>query len=114
MKPFLRPTDRGRLAPVGWISEPAGTWAGSGAEVVYDPRRHQVLFLRNDPGDPTRTAIAENGYRRVAIDGHQEMWVRDRVVATVSRLDRLERGDGCERAAGISVERSPRSIAARR
>ncbi len=28
MKPFLRATDRARLAPAGWVSEPAGVWAG--------------------------------------------------------------------------------------
>lgn len=106
MKPFMRPTDRARLAPVGWISEPAGLWAGKEVEVVYDPRRHQVVLLRNDPGDPTRTAIAENGYRRVAVDGPQEMWVRDKVDLTQARLDRLQRGMSRERAIGLGLESS--------
>lgn len=96
MKPFMRPTDRGRLAPVGWVSEPAGQWDGKEVEVVYDPRRHQVVLLRNDPGDTTRDAIAESGYRRIAHDGRQEMWVRDRVDTAQARLDRLERGHGRE------------------
>ena len=78
MKPFLRPTSRARLAPVGWTSEPAGQWAGREVEVVYDPRHHQIVLCRNDPGDRTRTGLAGEGYRRCASDGTQEMWVRER------------------------------------
>lgn len=81
MKPFLRPTDRARLAPVGWVAEPAGTWAGKQVEVVYDPRQHQIVLVRNEPGDQTRAALAGDGFRRLAVDGQQEMWVRDRTSA---------------------------------
>lgn len=81
MKPFLRPTDRARLAPVGWVSEPAGVWAGRKVEVVFDPRQHQIVMVRNDPGDTTRAALAAEGFRRLAVDGRQEMWVRDRGAA---------------------------------
>lgn len=91
MRPFLRPTERGRLAPVGWAAEPAGQWAGKEVEIVYDPQRHQVLLLRDEPGDATRTAIAGTGYRRIAVVDKQEMWVRDRPAATQERLDRLQR-----------------------
>lgn len=80
MKPFLRPTSRARLAPVGWTSEPAGQWAGREVEVVYDPRQHQIVLCRNDPGDGARAGLANAGYRRCASDGTQEMWVRDRGV----------------------------------
>ena len=45
-----------------------------------------------------QAAIAETGYRRIAIDGHQEMWVRDRVAQMQARLDRLEHGHSHERA----------------
>lgn len=78
MKPFLRPTSRARLAPVGWTSEPAGQWGDRQVEVVYDPRQHQIVLCRNDPGDRTRTGLAGAGYRRCASDGTQEMWVRER------------------------------------
>ena len=78
MKPFLRATDRARLAPVGWVSEPAGVWAGRQAEVVYDPRQHQIIMVRNEPGDTTRATLAGEGFRRLAVDGQQEMWMRDR------------------------------------
>jgi hypothetical protein len=78
VKPFLRPTSRARLAPVGWTSEAAGLWGGREVEVAYDPRQHQVVLCRNDPGDRTRADLADAGYRRCATDGTQEMWVRDR------------------------------------
>ncbi len=106
MKPFLRPTDRARLAPVGWVSEPAGRWGDMEVEVVYDPRRHQVLLVRDDVGDPGRAAIAGTGYQRIAVDGKQELWVRDRVVDTRLRLDRLRRGHGHERATEIGNRRA--------
>ena len=78
MKPFLRATDRARLAPVGWASEPAGVWAGRQVEVVFDPRQHQIVMVRNEPGDTTRATLAGEGFRRLAVDGQQEMWMRDR------------------------------------
>ena len=78
MKPFLRPTSRARLAPADWTSEPAGRWGDREVEVVYDPRHHQIVLCRNDPGDRTRTGLAGEGYRRCASDGIQEMWVRER------------------------------------
>jgi len=88
VKPFLRPTSRARLAPVGWTSEPAGQWAGREVEVVYDPRQHQVVLCRNDPGDRTRAELAGAGYRRCASDGTQEMWVRDRSAEVTAALER--------------------------
>jgi hypothetical protein len=87
VKPFLRPTSRARLAPVGWKSEPAGQWAGREVEVVYDPRQHQVVLCRNDPGDHTRAELSGAGYRRCASDGTQEMWVRDRGAAAGAALE---------------------------
>lgn len=81
MKPFLRATDRARLAPVGWVSEPAGVWAGRQVEVVFDPRQHQIVMVRDEPGDTTRATLAGEGFRRLAVDGQQEMWMRDRTGA---------------------------------
>jgi hypothetical protein len=94
VKPFLRPTDRGRLAPVGWVSEPAGRWAGRQVEVVYDPARHQVVLARNDLGDTNRRALAGAGYRRVAVDGPQEMWVRGRADTVRAALGRVQARNG--------------------
>lgn len=93
MRPFLRPTDRARLAPVGWVSKPAGLWAGRKVEVVFDPRQHQIVMARNDPGDTTRAALAAEGFRRLAVDGRQEMWVRDRATEaeqTPARVTAIE------------------------
>ena len=101
MKPFLRATDRGKLAPVGWVSEPAGKWAGREVDVVYDPRRHDVLLVRNDPGENARQGFREIGYRRVALDGHNEMWVRDRLAVVAARMDQVERSLGREQSAEL-------------
>lgn len=88
MKPFLRPTDRARLAPVGWVAKPAGLWADRQVEVVFDPRQHQIVMVRNDPGDTTRAALAGEGFRRLAVDGKQEMWIRDRSAAAEQTWER--------------------------
>lgn len=69
MKPFLRPSDRARLAPAGWVSEPAGRWAGGPVEVVFDPRQHQIVMVRDDPGDTTRAVLVAEGFRCLAVDG---------------------------------------------
>lgn len=89
MKPFLRANDRARLAPVGWVSEPAGVWAGRQVEVVFDPRQHQLVMVRNEPGDTTRAALAVEGFHRLAVDGQQEMWLRDRANAMEQTPDRV-------------------------
>lgn len=94
MKPFLRPVDRGQLAPVGWVSQPAGRWEGQEVDVVYDPRLHDVLLVRYDPGDGARDRFHEVGYRRVAIDEEREMWVRDRSAVVGQALDRVGRARG--------------------
>lgn len=92
MKPFLRPSNRARLAPVGWSAEPAGVWAGRQVEVVFDPRQHQIVMVRNDLGDTTRAALAFEGFRRLAVDGAQEMWVRDRTAAEKTSVPLAEIG----------------------
>jgi hypothetical protein len=101
VKPFLRATDRGQLAPVGWVSEPAGQWAGKEVDVVYDPRRHDVAFLRGEPGNNIRDGFRDTGYRRVAVDGTNEMWVRDRLAATIDALDRVARPVERQRSADL-------------
>lgn len=94
MRPFLRPTDRGPLAPVGWISEPAGSWAGREVDVVYNPRRHDVLLVRHDPREIARRGFRESGFRRVAVDGQNEMWVRDRLALVARHRDQADRSFG--------------------
>ena len=103
MKPFLRPTSRARLAPVGWTSEPAGQWAGREVEVVYDPRQHQIVLCRNDPGDHMRSELADAGYRRYATDGTQEMWVRDKAASADAALARSTGRTQHRPAAGLEA-----------
>jgi hypothetical protein len=56
-------------------------WAGRQVEVVFDPRRHQIVMVRNEPGETTRVSLVGEGFRRLAVDGQQEMWMRDRSAA---------------------------------
>ena len=49
---------------------------GREVEVVFDPSQHQIVLLRNAPSDPTRMVLADQGFRRLAVDGSQEMWMR--------------------------------------
>lgn len=104
MKPFLRPSDRARLAPVGWVAENTGVWAGREVEVVFDPRRHEIAIVRNDPGDTTRAALASGGYRRLAVDGRQEMWLRDRTGAVEQSPERATAIEGSSTAKGAGTE----------
>ena len=102
MKPFLRATDRARLAPVGWVSEAAGTWAGRQVEVVFDPRQHQIVMVLNEPGYTTRAVLAAEGFRRLAVDGQQEMWVRNRAA------------EGAQQTPGrvVSIDATPKAVQA--
>lgn len=100
MRPFLRATHRARLAPVGWVAEPAGVWAGRRVEVVYDPNRHQIALVRSDPGDRTRAALAAAGFRRLAVDGTQEMWVRNLAEAPQTGREQVTTLD--DRRVGLS------------
>ena len=102
--PFLRPTDRGKLAPVGWVSEPAGRWGGREVDVVYDPRRHDVAFVRHDVGDDVRDGFREVGYRRVAVDGDAEMWVRDRAATVAAAMDRAAGPRPLDRSTAPEIE----------
>lgn len=43
---------------------------------MFDPSQHQIVLLRNAPSDPTRMVLADQGFRRLAVDGSQEMWMR--------------------------------------
>jgi hypothetical protein len=101
VKPFLRPIDRGKLAPVGWVAEPAGRWGGKEVDVVFDPTRHQVLVVRSAVPDGTRSSLGTAGFRRLAVDGTQELWVRDRLTVARAALDRLARAASRHRSAEV-------------
>ena len=104
MKPFLRSRDRAQLAPVGWVSQPAGLWGGQPVDIVYDPDRHDCLLTRTAMPDHLRAGVAGAGYRRIASDssGGQELWVRDRADAARAALARLDRTIA-RRAAGLDA-----------
>ena len=104
MKPFLRPTDRARLAPVGWVSKRAGLWGGREVEVVFDPRQHQIVMARNDLGDGIRAGLAAEGFRRLAVDGQQEMWVRDRAAAAEQTSAQITAIGPNATAKGVGIE----------
>ncbi len=89
MNPFLRPTDGVQDTPAGWTAEPAGIWAGKVVEVIYDPVRHDVVFLRDDIGDDIRERFGDIGYEQLGVDGPNEMWVRDRRSAISAAWDRI-------------------------
>lgn len=101
MKPFLRATDRAPLAPVGWAAEPAGQWSGKEMEIVYDPRRHQVLLVRNPLPNATRSALAGAGYQRMTVDGSQEAWVRDRLATVRAGLEQCDHT--ASRQSGVEI-----------
>ncbi len=44
--------------------------------MVFDPSQHQIVLLRNAASDPTQMVLADQGFRRLAVDGSQEMWMR--------------------------------------
>jgi hypothetical protein len=78
--------------PVGWIVEDVGQWPGvhgTDAEVVYNPRRHQVMVTQGlDP--ESAAALQADGWQRHATDGDRVLWTRDRVAVTQAALARLD------------------------
>jgi hypothetical protein len=111
LRPFLRPTDRGKLAPVGWVSQPAGVWAGREVDVVYDPRRHTIILLRNQQlAEAKAQSFRDLGYERVDGDGHNELWARDRVAAARARLERADQRVGRTPSTGIQTPSMDRGL----
>lgn len=92
-QPYLRPAfPEGTPSPdcpPGRQAEPAGVWHGQAMEVVYDPARHDVVFLRGEQSTAVHRGLAGNGYESVLIDGPNQMWVRDRIALARRRLERV-------------------------
>lgn len=90
MEPFLRRATpagaRARPTPDGWSVEPAGKWRGRRVEVVFDPRRHDVLLHRGDVPAKVAAALSELGWQRRGVDGPNEWWTRDRVAVARQRV----------------------------
>lgn len=92
--PYLRPAPLqgapSPQCPEGWAAEPAGLWGDTHMEVVYNPRRHDVLIVRGRMSHPAEAALPSVGYfERDAAEGVR-MFVRDRTAATRNALERLE------------------------
>ena len=66
--------------PAGWSAEPAGLRRRRAVEVVFDPRRHDAVFLRGDAPAAARLVTAAECERQGAGAG-SELLVRDRVAA---------------------------------
>ena len=83
----------------GWSSQPAGRWRGRSVDIVFDPRRHDVLFHRGPMHRTLELALDDSGWRRRGTDGHGrcEWWSRDRVELARRRL-RGARGKSGERS----------------
>ena len=89
--PYLRPLspdDASAPCPPGHAVEPVGVWKGRSMEVVYDPRRHDVAFLRGETSLDVRSGLAATGWSHRASDGDTQMWVRDRIALAQARLAR--------------------------
>lgn len=88
--PFLRPAppegEPSAPCPPGWVCHPAGVWHERHMEVVYDPNRHDVLFLRGrQPG--IEPLLGDIGWDQALSDGDNQMWIRDRVAVAQRALD---------------------------
>ncbi len=92
-QPYLRPAPPEGVpsadCPPGRQAEPAGVWHGRAMEVVYDPHRHDVVFLRGEQSTTVHGGLADNRYERALSDGPNQMWVRDRIALARRRLARV-------------------------
>lgn len=88
--PFLRPAPPHEAPPLpcppGRVAEPAGLWHGRHMEVVYDPRRHDILFLRGSQPD-IEPRLGDIGWEHVLTDGPNQMWIRDRAAVARQALE---------------------------
>lgn len=93
MDPYLRlaPADDEPSAPCppDHVAKPAGIWLGSHMEVVHDPRRHDILFVRGESAPELGSGLQQSGWQQTDVDGVSEMWVRDRAVAAQAALTQV-------------------------
>lgn len=93
-EPYLRPAPPEgappQPCPPGWAAEPAGIWDGRHQEVVYNPRRHDVVIVRGGLSPSVEASLPGIGYAEALSSDDARMWVRDRFAMTRAALDRLE------------------------
>ena len=91
MYPYLRPVppdgDPSGTCPPGHVAEPAGLWNDRPMEIVYDPRRHDVCFMRGRAGDSAHDGLVASGWEATSTDGRSQLWIRDRADAMRQLLD---------------------------
>ena len=91
MDPYLRPApgddEPSGPCPPGHVAEAAGLWNGEAMEVVYDPERHSVCFVRGEVGGEVRGGLEASGWESTVTDGRSQLWVRDRADAMRQLLD---------------------------
>jgi hypothetical protein len=92
--PYLRPAPPegtpSPTCPQGWVAEPIGRWDGQFREVVYQPRRHDILIVRGPPSPKVEGALPGTGWAQAHATDGARMWVRDRLALTRDALDRLQ------------------------
>lgn len=92
--PYLRPVPPEGTpsppCPPGWVAEPIGRWDGQPREVVYQPRRHDILIVRGAPSPKVEGALPGTGWAQAHATDGARMWVRDRLALTRDALDRLQ------------------------
>lgn len=92
--PYLRPVPPEGAPPLrcpeGWAAEPAGLWEDCQMEVVYNPRRHDIVFIRGRLSPDVESTLPSIGYAETQAAEGVRMFVRDRSAATRAALDRLE------------------------
>ena len=90
--PYLRPASPegapGDPPPPGRVTAPVGLWAGRAMEVVYDPARHDVVFLRGATSQALAEGLSDTGWEQAGTDGGNQMWIRDRSAAAGRPLER--------------------------
>ncbi len=102
-EPYLRPAPpEGALpepCPSGHQAEAAGNWHGRPMEVVYDPRRHDVVFLRGAVPAKVEDGLRATGWEHRLSEGANQMWTRDRAALARRRLDQARSAPGVPRIA---------------
>jgi hypothetical protein len=90
-EPYLRPVGSAEAVPRGWITEPVGEWDGHETEVAFDPRRHHVMVMQASATEDREGDLVAEGWAYQGTDGYMVMWVRDRLAAVRTALDRHAR-----------------------
>lgn len=93
-EPYLRPQPPEGVpsapCPPGQLVEAAGVWGGEVMEVVYDPRHHDVVFVRGEVSAKIQSGLVDTGWEHRLTDGANQMWVRDRRALAHRRLQRAQ------------------------